>query len=59
MRSYSTLLLLLVVVIATSVASTMDAEVRLESSLDAPSLRGVEEEVRRDDMHLQCRRILC
>jgi hypothetical protein len=46
------LLLLLAVVIATSMASTIDAEVPQELSLDVRSLRGVEEEVRRDDMHL-------
>jgi hypothetical protein len=52
MRSYSSLLLLLVAVIATSIASTVDTEVPQESSLDVRSLRGVEEEVRRDTMHL-------
>jgi hypothetical protein len=57
MRSYSSLLLLLVAVIATSMASTIHAEVPQESSLDVRSLRGVEEEVRRDDMHLQCHAI--
>ena len=53
MTSYSSLLLLLVM-IATSMASTMDADVPQELSMDVRSLRGVEEEVRRDEMHLQC-----
>jgi hypothetical protein len=53
MTSYSSLLLLLVM-IATSMASTMDAEVPQELSMDVRSLRGVEEEVCRDEMHLQC-----
>jgi hypothetical protein len=55
MRSYNSLLLLLVAVIATSMASTMDADVPQELSMDVRSLRGVEEEVRRYDMHLHCR----
>jgi hypothetical protein len=61
MISCNSLLLLLVAVIATSMASTMDAEVPEELSLDVRSLRGVEDEVRRDDMHLQCTgiRFLC
>jgi hypothetical protein len=58
MTSYRSLLLLLVVVIATSVASAIHAEGLQEASLDVRSLQGVEEEVRRDDMHLHCHGIL-
>jgi hypothetical protein len=57
MTSYRSLLLLLVVVIATSVASAIHAEGLQEASLDVRSLQGVEEEVRRDDMHLHCHAI--
>jgi hypothetical protein len=57
MTSYSLFLLLLVVVIAPSMASKIHAEELQEASVDVRSLRGVEEEVRRDDMHLHWRGI--